>query len=119
MWVRRSELRRILEQVRAAEVRASAAESALAVERRERMADVRHVMSMFLRREKSFPLPPTAEEKEQVAAEVEARKNEPIPLTDVQIAMRDANRKEAAKWGKSQEEADRDFEREFLSELME
>lgn len=119
MWVRKSEIRRILEQAKAAEARALAAESALAVERKERMSDVRHVLSMWLRSAKTFPLPATVEEKEQAKAEAEEKKNEPPILTDVQLAMRDANRREAARYGKTQEEADADFEREFLNQMME
>lgn len=119
MWVRRSELRRVLEQVKAAEARASVAESALAEERKENRREIRHFASMWLRHNKSLALPPTADEKAETKAEVEERKNEPIPLTDVQVSMRDANRREAAKHGISQEDADRDFEREFLNNLME
>lgn len=119
MWLRRSEVRRILEQVKAAEARATAAEAALAVERRERMNDVRHVISQFLRREKTFPLPKTVEEKAEAKVEAEEKKNQPVPLTDVQIAMRDANRREAARFGKSEEEADKDFEQQILNKMME
>lgn len=118
MWLRRSEVRRILEQVKAADVRASAAEAALAVERRERMADVRHVISQFLRREKTFPLPKTVEEKAEAKVEADEIKDQPIPLTDVQLAMRDANRREAAKHGISEEDADKDFEK-YMTTLME
>lgn len=106
MWIRAAEVRRILEQVKAAEARALAAETALATERRERMADVRHVMSMFLRREKTFPLPPTAEEKAE--AKEETKQDQPPPLTDVQIAQREAYRM-ARPDGVSQEEADEVF----------
>lgn len=101
-----------------AEDRALAAESALTLERAENRRAERHWASMFLRREKSFPLPPTAEEKEEAKAEVEEARNQPLPLTEVQTAMRAANRIEAAKWGKSQEEADADFEREFLNQMV-
>jgi hypothetical protein len=117
MWVSCAELRRLLEQVKAAEARALAAESALAVERRERMADVRHVVSQFLRREKTFPLPPTAEEKAEAKVEAEEIKSQPVPLTEVQLAMREANRKDAAARGISQEDADRDFEK-YMLDLM-
>lgn len=119
MWISRRELRRILEQVKAAEARATAAESALAIERKENRQSERHFASMWLRHNRSLPLPKTVAEKQDAKAEVEEQKNQPIPLTDVQIAMRDANRREAAKWGKTQEEADADFEREFLNLMME
>lgn len=128
MWVSRSELRRILEQVKVAEARATAAESALALERkgnrqseRESRTELRHFASMWLRSNRSLPLPKTAEEKEEAKVEAQKASEQPIPLTDLQLAMRDANRKEAAKFGKTQEEADKDFVREFLNfnEMME
>lgn len=119
MWLRRAELRRILEQVKAAETRATAAESALANERKENRQSERHFASMWLRHQKSLPLPKTAAEKEEAKAEAEETREQPISLTDVQRSMRDANRREAAKFGKSQEEADADFEREFLNQMVE
>lgn len=102
-----------------AESRAAFAESALQVERRENSRAQRHWASMFLRREKSFPLPPTAEEKEEARDKAAEERDRPPILTDVQLAMRDANRREAAKFGKTWEEADADFEREFLNQMME
>ena len=115
MWISRAELRRLLEQVKAAEARATAAESALALERKENRQSEKHFASMWLRHHKSLPLPKTAEEKLEEKAEVEQQRQQPIPLTDVQLAMREANRRAAAMVGKSQEEADADFEREFLN----
>lgn len=100
-----------------AEARALAAELALTVERAENRKSEQHWASMFLRREKSFPLPPTAKEKEEVAAEAEEAKNRPPILTDVQISMRDANRIEAARHGISEEDADKDFAK-YMAEMM-
>lgn len=118
MFVRRAEIRRILEQVKAAEHRALAAESALAEERKENRQAERHFASMWLRHNKSLPLPKTAEEKEEAKVEAEEVKNQPPELTDVQIAMRDANRLEAARHGISVEDADRDFEK-YMIGMME
>lgn len=95
------------EQLRAAEARANAAEAALALERRENRQQERHLVSMFLRRQGSIPLPKTAAEKAEAA---EAKQSQgPPPLSDVEIAMRDANRRDAALVGISEEEADKDF----------
>lgn len=119
MWITRAELRRILEQTKAAESRALAAESALAIERKENRQSERHFASMWLRHNKSLPLPKTAEEKEEAKVQAKEAEDQPPILTDVQLAMRDANRKDAARFGKTQEEADADFERESLRQMME
>lgn len=118
MWISRAELRRILEQAKAAEARSLAAESALALERRENRQSEKHFASMWLRHNRSMPLPKTTEEKEEAKVEAQKASEQPIPLTDVQISMRDANRLEAARHGISQEDADRDFEK-YMSEMME
>lgn len=95
------------EQLKAAEARALAAEAALALERRDNRQQERHWASMFLRREKSLPLPPTAAEKAEAA---EAKENQgPPPLTDVEIAMMVANRLDAAAVGIPSEQADGDW----------
>lgn len=91
----------------AAERRAEVAEAALATERKERMADVRHVLSQWLRHERTYPLPPTAEEKAEKKAE---RANVPPPtLTADQLARRQAVRDWAKREGLSQEDADKAF----------
>lgn len=95
------------EQLAKAESRAERAEAALTAERESRMRDVRHVLSAWLRHEKAAPLPPTAGEKAEAAEAKE--KQGPPPLTEVQIAMRDANRKDAAQYNISAEEADELF----------
>lgn len=102
------------EQLAKAEARAEKSEAALTAERENRMRDVRHVLSAWLRHEKAFPLPKTLEEE----TKTEEKQEQPVLLTDVQLAMRDANRKEAARHGISQEDADRDFEK-YMSEMME
>jgi len=112
---REAEVAALLEK---ADRRVSEVEAALQTERRENRRAERHWASMFLRKEKTFPLPKTAEEKEEAKAEVEEKKNEPIPLTDVQLSMRDANRREAARHGISEEDADRDFAK-YMTEMME
>jgi hypothetical protein len=106
------------EAINRAEARTAAAESTLQQERQQHHRDMRHVMSMFLRREKTIPLPPTKEEKAEARTEAEEQKKQPVPLTDVQIAMRDANRREAARYGVSEDDADKDFEEKILKQMM-
>lgn len=119
VWVRRAELRRLLSQIKSADIRARDAEVMLLEERKENRRAERHWASMWLRHSKSFPLPKTVAEKSELPAdEVRGKRESTDHLTDVQIAMRDANRIEAARFGKTQEEADADFEREFLSQMM-
>lgn len=138
MWLRRADYNRLLEDLAAARERASFAESsfqsatkcikddtdarvlraedALADERRAYSRDVRHFASMWLRHQKSLPLPKTAEEKADAVTEQAAHKPE---LNEVQLAMREANRREAAKHGVDQEQADADFEKYAASNLIE
>lgn len=125
------------EQLKAAEARATAAEAVLAAERvfaeerreslksalAERMRayeaaaaertenrrQERHLTSMWLRHQKTFPLPPTAEEKAEAKEEAEEAEKRPPKLSDVEIAMREANRRDAALIGISAEDADKDF----------
>jgi len=92
-----------------AEARAAAAESTLREERERHTRDMRHVMSMFLRREKTFPLPMTKEEKAEVKAEAEEARKTPPPLTPLQVSMREANRRDAAQYGETVEQADERF----------
>lgn len=105
------------EQLVKSEARAERAEAALIAEREARMRDVRHVLSAWLRHERAPSLPPTAGEKaESQATAEEARKN-PV-LTEVQISMRDAIRKEAIGLGYTKEDADDRFMRNLESLSM-
>lgn len=113
---REAEMAAMLEK---ADARVLRAETELAIERREGTRAIRHFASMWLRHQRSMPLPKTAEEKKEAKAEAKEKDDQPPILTDVQLAMRDANRIEAARFGKTQEEADADFEREFLNQMME
>lgn len=97
------------EQLKAAEVRATAAEAALVLERRDNRQQERHWASMFLRREKSLPLPPTSAEKVEAKIQAEEAAKRPPELDDVLLAKRNANRVHAAGFGYSQEEADEMF----------
>lgn len=90
-------------QLAKAEQRAELAESALATERDARMRDVRHVLSMWLRHEKALPLPITPADKPE-------RAEQRPQFTDVQLAQREALRREAQRLGISQQEADEKFE---------
>lgn len=94
-------------------------EAQLESERAENRKSERHLVSMWLRHNKSLPLPKTVDEKEEAKVEAEDKKDQPPQLTDVQLAMRDANRLEAARVGISQEEADRDFEKYLAQQTTE
>lgn len=107
------------EEVAQANRRAEDAMRLLSEERQQHSRDLRHFASMWLRHNKSLPLPPTPSEKAEAKAEAEAAKNEPPPLTPVEVAMREANRRDAAAHGKTQEEADRDFYQKVLGRMME
>lgn len=91
-------------------------EAQLESERAENRKSERHFASMWLRHNKSLPLPKTTDEKEEAKAEAEEVKNQPPTLTDVQLAMRDANRRDAARVGISEEDADRDFQK-YLNQM--
>jgi hypothetical protein len=115
----KSQIQILTEALAKAEARADRAEAALAEERRENRRAERHFASMWLRHNKSLPLPPSLEEKAETQAKAEEQKKQPVPLTEVQQAMRDANRRHAAEYGVSQEDADRDFEQKILKQMME
>jgi hypothetical protein len=102
------------EQLAKAEQRALDAEAALTAEREARMRDVRHVLGMWLRHERSVPLPPTSEEKAELQAERENRKPQ---LSADQLARRDAVRQWAKVNGFSQDEADEKFA-ETMTQMM-
>lgn len=91
-----------------AEQRTASAEAMLLTERKENRRAERHWASMFLRREKTFPLPPTAEEKAEAKEEAEEANAQPPLLTEVQLAQREAYRM-ARPDGVTQEEADEVF----------
>lgn len=65
-------------------------EADLASERRERMQDVRHILSMWLRHEKTYPLPPSEAEKVEAKAEAEEAKKRPPILDEIVQAKRKA-----------------------------
>ena len=108
MFIRQTEYDLLLEQKRVAEARAAAAESALAAERQERMKDVRHIMSMWLRHSKALPLPATKEERAEAD---EVKKNAPPPpLNPTKQAQWDALKSYALANGIPVEEAQEKFE---------
>lgn len=115
MWLKRESYERLVaraaqsEFLAKAEARAEAAESALAIERQENSKAQRHLVSMFLRREKTYPLPATAEEKAEAKAEQQAKRNEPPQLTPDLVARREAVRQYARQNGQTVEEADKAF----------
>ena len=69
MWISSVEYSRLLTALDQAEHRATTAQEALAAEREARMADVRHLMSMLLRRANSYPLPEAKPVMPESAAE--------------------------------------------------
>lgn len=92
-----------------ADERVRIAEEMLTVERRENRRAERHWASMFLRREKTYPLPPTKEEKAEAKAERVERASAPLTLNGDQVARRDAVRLWAKQNGFSEEDADKSF----------
>lgn len=106
-WPWRTQASLLAEQLAKAEARAEAAELALAKERRERMDDVRHVLSMWLRHAKTYPLPATADEK--AAAKAEQANKPPPPLSPDMLARREAVRQWAKANGYTEREADEKF----------
>lgn len=124
MWISRTDYERLVAeaalalQVPKLELRAEQAELALASEREQRMRDVRHVLSMFLRREKAFPLPPTATEKAEAKAEKEQKVSEPPKLNEDQQARLNA----AIEWGQrngfTEEEARKSFMAQLNTQVM-
>ena len=142
MWIKRSEYERLLQseasaqaavaEIRAAvaasleeaervcaelitkaEARTEKAEAALVVERQENRRAERHWASMFLRREKTYPLPPTKEEKAEATAEKEQRANEPPKLTPDQEARKAA----AIAWGIRNGFTEEQAEQSFMAQL--
>jgi hypothetical protein len=115
VWIKRSDYKRLVSEAALAvhvpklELRAESAESTLAKEREIHQQEIRHWASMFLRREKTYPLPPTADEKVEAQAEKVQRQSQPPTLNADQLARREAVRGYARQEGKTEEEADRSF----------
>lgn len=115
MWLRRSIYERLVSEAALAvhvpklELRAEQAEAALVRERNDRISEVRHVLSMFLRREKTYPLPATETEKVEARVEQQQRQSQLPRLTPDQEARLAAIREYAKQEGITQEEADRKF----------
>lgn len=101
MWLKRETYERLVSeaalalQVPKLELRAETAEQALAREREENSRAQRHWASMWLRHQKTYPLPPTKEEKAEAKAD-KAERDTPPPLTADQKARLQA----AIEWGK-------------------
>lgn len=108
-WPWRTVSSLLSEQLVKAEARAIAAEAALVVERRERIAEVRHILSMALRRNGTYPLPPTETEKVEVEAVKRQRLDQPPKLTADQEARLAAVREYAKANGFTEEEAYNSF----------
>ena len=125
MWLARSEYQRLVSesslalQVPKLELRAEAAELALATERKERIADVRHVLSMWLRHERALPLQPTAAEKAETEAERQRKTQEPPELNADQLARRAAVRDWAMRNGFTEAQADESFMSQLSQQIDE
>lgn len=115
MWLSRKDYERLVseaalaQQVSKMELRAESAEATLAKEREIHQHEIRHWASMFLRREKTYPLPPTAGEKTEAQIERQQRQSQPPKLTADQEARLAAVRAYAKQEGRTEEEADRAF----------
>jgi len=96
-------------QVPKLELRAEAAEKALAQEREENRRSERHWASMWLRHQKTYPLPPTKEEKAEAKAEKDERDNQPPKLTPDQQARLAAVREWGLKNGFTEEQVNQKF----------
>lgn len=125
MWISREYYERLVSEASLAqhvpklELRAETAEAALVAEREQRMRDVRHVLSMWLRHERSSPLPATATERDEAKAERARRASEPIELNADQLARREAVREWGKQHGFTQEEADQSFMAQLQTQVDE
>jgi hypothetical protein len=99
------------------ELRAEQAETTLAREREIHQQEIRHWASMFLRREKTYPLPLTPDEKTQMKAERAERAAQPPRLTEDQLARREAARQWAKTNGLTEEEADKAFMTQLATQV--
>jgi hypothetical protein len=115
LWLTRSDYERLVSEAALAlhvpklELRAESAESILAKEREIHQQEIRHWASMFLRREKTWPLPLTTDEKVEAQAEKVQRQSQPPALNADQLARREAVRLWAKQNGLTEEEADKSF----------
>jgi hypothetical protein len=115
LWLSRTAYERLVSEAALAlhvpklELRAESAESTLAKEREIHQQEIRHWASMFLRREKTYPLPPTADEKVEAQVERQQRQSQPPTLNADQLARREAVRLWAKTNGFSEEDADKSF----------
>lgn len=115
MWISRATYERLVAeaalalQVPKLEMRAEAAERALAREREENWRAQRHWASMWLRHQKTYPLPPTKEEKVEANAERAERDNQPPALTEDQKARLRASIEWGTRNGFTKEQAEAAF----------
>lgn len=125
MWLSKSHYEQLVQQaaqaelVSAATARAEVAERALADERRQATTDLRHLISMWLRREKTYPLPATQEEKAEKVAEREQRQTQPPRLNADQQARLDASVAWGLQNGFTKEQAEKAFMSQLTSQMDE
>jgi hypothetical protein len=125
MFIRRSAYERLVSEAALAvhvpklALRAESAESTLARERKIHQQEIRHWASMFLRREKTWPLPPTADEKVEAQVERQQRQSQPPTLNADQLARREAVRQWAKQNGFSGEDADKSFMAQLSTQIDE
>lgn len=119
MWLQRKIYERLVSEAALAcmvpklELRAEEAERALIKEREDRISEVRHVLSMFLRRMQTYPLPATADEKAEKYAEQQQRESQPPKLTPDQQARLNA----AVAWGKQNGFTEEEARESFMAQL--
>jgi hypothetical protein len=123
VWVNRTTYIRLVAEAALAlhvpklELRAEQAETTLAREREIHQQEIRHWASMFLRREKTYPLPAPPAEKAATQAERAERAAQPPRLTEDQLARREAARQWAKTNGLTEEEADKAFMAQLATQV--
>lgn len=114
MWVRRSEVRRVLVRLKSAEMRIRDLENDLKEERERNRARENELLNRVLTAAGCYALP---KERNITPTKMEALRLTPNEMTAMEESMRDAYRKAAQEAGCSWQEADAMFERRRRGEL--
>jgi hypothetical protein len=112
MWISKGEYRRLLRQLATAEARFDRAVSDLATEREARMVDVRHLVSMLLRKANTYPLP-----EAKPAISPDPHTWEPVRDADMDPGEYEALLETAAAMGMSQTDLNRKLHEEGYTDL--
>lgn len=120
MWLKREQYERLVSesalalQVPKLELRVERAEDALTKEREVHQQEIRHLVSMWLRRNGSYPLPSTPDEKAEAKAEKQAQREQPPKLNEDQLAQLKA----AIAWGQQNGFTEEESTRSFMAQLV-